>query len=136
MAETTHLAVERQTGDAAGERSAAAIRRDIAAKRESISETDDQLGERLHQTFDWREYIGRHPLAAVGVAMGAGFLASSLFKRRPTPRERIMDAVADLADDFKDRINGFVDSAVPWGSLWARKTATQTLRTFVTAAVA
>ena len=36
------------------ERSAETIRRDIAARRDSISGTVDRLGDRLHETFDWR----------------------------------------------------------------------------------
>jgi len=56
MAERTNLATQRRA-DEAEERSAHENRQDIAAKRETISETVDKLGERIHQTLDWREYI-------------------------------------------------------------------------------
>ena len=54
------------------ERSAREIRQDIAAKRETISETVDKLGERIHQTLDWREYVGSTGRCA-GLSAGVGF---------------------------------------------------------------
>jgi len=101
MAERTNLATQRSADD----RSAHEIRQDIAAKRETISETVDKLGERIHQTLDWREYVGQYPGVALGLAAGVGFLVSGIFRREPTPQERIMDAVADIADDLTDRIS-------------------------------
>jgi ElaB/YqjD/DUF883 family membrane-anchored ribosome-binding protein len=113
MAETTHLATQRRATGEPPERSAEAIRQDIAAKRDSISETVDRLGERIQETFDWREYIGKYPWVALGLAAGVGFFVAGLFKRQPTPRERIMDAVADITEDFTDRIRDVVGDAVP-----------------------
>lgn len=104
MAERTNLATQRSADDT-DERSAREIRQDIAAKRETISETVDKLGERIHQTLDWREYVAEYPGVALGLAAGVGFLVSGIFKREPTPQERIMDAVADIADDLTDRIS-------------------------------
>lgn len=104
MAERTNLATQRSADDA-DDRSAHEIRQDIAAKRETISETVDKLGERIHQTLDWREYVGQYPGVALGLAAGVGFLVSGIFKHEPTPQERIMDAVADIADDLTDRIS-------------------------------
>jgi ElaB/YqjD/DUF883 family membrane-anchored ribosome-binding protein len=113
MAETTHLATQRRETGETPERSAEAIRQDIAAKRDSISETVDKLGERIHETFDWREYIGKYPMVALGLAAGAGFLVAGLFKHQPTPRERIMDAVAEVMEDFTDRIRDVAGDALP-----------------------
>lgn len=104
MAERTNLATQRGADDT-DDRSAREIRQDIAAKRETISETVDKLGERIHQTLDWREYVAEYPGVALGLAAGVGFLVSGIFKREPTPQERIMDAVADIADDLTDRIS-------------------------------
>jgi ElaB/YqjD/DUF883 family membrane-anchored ribosome-binding protein len=104
MAETTNLATQRAQGEAA-ERSAEEIRQDIAAKRETISETVDKLSERIHQTLDWREYVGQYPIVALGVAAGVGFLVAGIFKHRPTPQERIADAIAELTEDLTDRIS-------------------------------
>lgn len=105
MAERNDLATQMRTGEDEETRSAEAIRQDIAAKRETISETVDKLGERIHETLDWREYISDYPLVAVGAAAGIGFLVSAIFKHRPTPQERIMDAVAELTEDLTDRVS-------------------------------
>jgi ElaB/YqjD/DUF883 family membrane-anchored ribosome-binding protein len=91
-------------GRAAEARSAEEIRQNIAARRESISETVDRLSDRFQQTLDWRTYVADYPLVAVGVAVGVGFLLSGLFKPRPSPRERIMDAVAESIEDMTDRL--------------------------------
>lgn len=116
MAERTNLATQLgvQTGglDSTPDRSAFAIRQDIAAKRESISETMDKLGDRLHETFDWREYIAAYPVAALGLAAGAGFLIAGVFKRKPTPQERIHEAVAELTEDLADRVGGVMAGVI------------------------
>ncbi|MFL6275655.1 MAG: hypothetical protein ACJ74G_10755 [Blastocatellia bacterium] len=113
MAQTTNLAAQRREVGATPERSAEAIRQDIAAKRDSISETVDKLGERIQETLDWREYIGKYPWLAIGLAAGAGFIVAGLFKHEPTPRERIMDAVAEIAEDFADRARDAMGDALP-----------------------
>lgn len=84
------------------ERSATEIRSDIAAHRESITQTVGQLGDRIHQTLDWKGYISRHPYAAVGIAAGAGLIVGRLLSRKPTPSERIIDALVDKAEQIGD----------------------------------
>ncbi|MBO0799365.1 MAG: DUF3618 domain-containing protein [Blastocatellia bacterium] len=104
------IAVQRM--DAAGQgpgRSAEEIRRDIASKRESISETVDQLSNRFEQTFDWRTYVSKHPLAALGVAAGVGFFAAGLFRHRSSPQNRLGNALADAVEDLTDRIRYQLD---------------------------
>ncbi|HKP11674.1 MAG TPA: DUF3618 domain-containing protein [Blastocatellia bacterium] len=113
MAEANNVAAQRRAESDTPERSAEAIRQDIAAKRDSISETVDKLGERIHETFDWREYIGNYPWVALGLAAGVGFMVAGLFKREPSPRERIMDAIADVSEDFTDRLRDIIGDAVP-----------------------
>jgi len=81
------------------QRSTEEIRKDIAAKRESISDAVGQLGAKIQGTFDWRGYVVRRPYAAVGVAAGAGLLVGSLVRRKQTPFERIKNALSDAADD-------------------------------------
>lgn len=61
MAERTNVATLQRVQDETSDRSAVAIRQDIAAKRESISETVDKLGDRIHETLDWREYVAEYP---------------------------------------------------------------------------
>ena len=114
MAERTDIAARMRT-DETPERSAEAIRQDIAARRETISETVDRLGDRLHETLDWREYVADYPYVALGIAAGLGFLVSGLFKikRDPTPRERILDALAEITEDMTDRVRGSLEDVVP-----------------------
>lgn len=103
MAERTNLAVRR--ADQPDERSAHEIRQDIAAKRETIADTVDKLGERIHQTFDWREYVASYPAIALGLAAGVGLVVSGIFARKPTPQERIMEAIAEITEDLTDRVS-------------------------------
>lgn len=103
MAERTNLSARARAEEAEPERSAEEIRQDIAAKRESITETVDRLSNRFQETIDWRTYVGDYPLVALGVAAGAGYLLSGIFKPRPTPRDRIMDALAESVEDLTDR---------------------------------
>ena len=112
MAERTNIATQMRAGDDDDTRSAEAIRQDIAAKRDTISETVDKLGDRIHETLDWREYIADYPVVAIGVAAGIGFLVSGIFKHNPTPQERIMDAVAELTEDLTDRVSSVAGSVV------------------------
>lgn len=107
MAEKTNLATSPTLNN--DDRSAEEIRQDIAARRESISETVDRLSDRFQKTLDWRTYVSEHPMVAVGVAVGAGFLLSGLFKPRPSPRDRILDAVAESIEDVTDRFRHQVD---------------------------
>jgi ElaB/YqjD/DUF883 family membrane-anchored ribosome-binding protein len=112
MAERTNIAAQMRAGDDDDTRSAEAIRQDIAAKRDTISETVDKLGDRIHESLDWREYIADYPAVAIGVAAGIGFLISGIFKHRPTPQERIMDAVAELTEDLTDRVSSVAGTVV------------------------
>jgi ElaB/YqjD/DUF883 family membrane-anchored ribosome-binding protein len=130
MAERTNLATRRRAEEGP-ERSAREIRQDIAATRENISETVDKLGERIHQTLDWREYVAEYPAVALGVAAGIGFLFSGIFKRRETPQERIMDAIAELTEDFTGRISDVA------GDVIKRKViSSKTVKAAITATVA
>jgi ElaB/YqjD/DUF883 family membrane-anchored ribosome-binding protein len=87
------------------ERSSDEIRQHIAATRESITETVDELSSRVQQTFDWKTYVADYPLAATGIAAGVGLLVGFMvIKSRPSPGERIHDALADLIEDAAERI--------------------------------
>jgi len=112
MAERTNVATQQRLQDETTDRSAVAIRQDIAAKRESISETVDKLGERIQETFDWHEYVADYPVVALGLAAGAGFLIAGIFKRNPTPQERILEAVAELTEDMTDRVGGVMAGVI------------------------
>lgn len=110
-AASTGTAMEKtQTEDS--ERSSEEIRQHIAATRESITDTVDRLNDRFQETFDWRTYVTRHPMVAVGVATGLGLLVSAIFKPRPTPMERMKGALADSLEDFTDHLRSQFDGIV------------------------
>lgn len=95
------------------ERSTDEIRHDIAARRESITETVDRLSDRFQQTLDWRAYVSDYPLAALGVAAGLGFLAARIFKPRPSAGKRIKDALAYGIEDLADRFQHQLGNVAP-----------------------
>jgi len=124
MAEATEImaqkrALESRAEEKPVERTAEAIRQDIAARRESITEAVDRLGERIQGSLDWRQQVGNHPFAAIAIAAGTGLLLSSLFRPRPSPTERIMDAVSEVVEDItgqaRSRIAGVVGSGIKRG---------------------
>lgn len=86
-----------------GDRSTQAIRRDIAARRDSITETVDELSGKVQAALDWRTYVADHPFVAVGVAAGVTCTMVALLKRRRSPQDRIMDALADGVEDLAGR---------------------------------
>ena len=95
------------------ERSAEDIRQDIAARRESITETVDRLSDRFHQTLDWKAYVSDYPLAALGVAAGLGFLAARIIKPRPSPGKRIKNALAYGIEDLAGRFRNQLENVAP-----------------------
>jgi ElaB/YqjD/DUF883 family membrane-anchored ribosome-binding protein len=95
------------------ERSAEEIRQDIAARRESITDTVDRLSDRFQQTFDWRAYVSDYPLAALGVAAGLGFLAARIIKPRPSAGRRIKDALAFGIEDLAGRFHHQLENVAP-----------------------
>ncbi|MBO0861089.1 MAG: DUF3618 domain-containing protein [Chloracidobacterium sp.] len=95
------------------ERSADEIRQDIAARRESITDTVDRLSDRFQQTLDWKAYVSDHPLAALGVAAGLGFLTARIFKPRPSAGKRIKDALAYSIEDLAGRFHRQLENVAP-----------------------
>ncbi|MBF0234833.1 MAG: hypothetical protein HQK65_17615 [Desulfamplus sp.] len=81
--------------DTKTERSSKDIRQDIAEGEEIISRTVDQIGERIREKLDWREYVKDSPYLATGAAAGIGFLAAGMLITRKTPMERIMGSIAE-----------------------------------------
>ncbi|MGH9837688.1 MAG: glycine zipper domain-containing protein [Blastocatellia bacterium] len=94
----------------ASERSSDEIRQNIAATRESITETVDELSSRVQRTFNWKAYVADYPLAATGVAAGLGIMLGYLVRPRATPKERINAALAEMAEDaahrFQEQFDG------------------------------
>lgn len=135
MVEITDLNARTSVEDPTLERSAEKIRHDIDAKRESVSKTIDRLGERIHQAFDWHEYIGVHPYAALGIAAGLGFLIAGVFRPRRTSHERIVEALAEsaegLADRFRDTASNKKSGVVPAVKATMAKAATKAALEFL-----
>lgn len=96
MVEREYLANEQ---DAEVERSSEDIRQDIAQGEETLAQTVDQIGERIKEKLDWREYVRDFPYLAIGAAVGLGYLASRVFRTRATPLERIMGSMTSQASD-------------------------------------
>ena len=61
------------TKEADVERSTEEIRQDIAKGEENISQTVEQIGERIKEKLDWRGYVRDSPYWALGVAAGLGW---------------------------------------------------------------
>jgi ElaB/YqjD/DUF883 family membrane-anchored ribosome-binding protein len=91
MAEREHLG---DIEEADVERSTAVIRQDIAKEKENISQTVEQIGEHIKNELDWREYVKESPYLAMGIAAGLGYVASGMFRKRPTPVAQILDSLA------------------------------------------
>lgn len=78
-----------------GHRNTDAIRQDIAQAEQEMSQTVEQIGDRIKEKLDWQEYVKERPYVAMGVAAGVGLLASTFFAKKRTPMDRILDSVAD-----------------------------------------
>jgi hypothetical protein len=71
------------------------ILQDIDMEEENISRTAQQIGDRIKEKLDWKEYVNDSPYWALGIAVGVGFFASRVFQIRTTPMERIMGSLAE-----------------------------------------
>jgi ElaB/YqjD/DUF883 family membrane-anchored ribosome-binding protein len=50
------------------------LQRKIDASQQQIRSSVEQLGDRFKDGLDWRGWVRRHPLEAVGIAFGVGVL--------------------------------------------------------------
>lgn len=96
--------------------SAAELRYEISTHRAALVETINDLDERFQQVVDWRTHVGAHPYVAVGIAASIGLWATTLFKRKLTPKERMLEAMAESVE----HICG--ESSRQFGSLLSRVT--------------
>jgi hypothetical protein len=88
------------------DRSTEDIRQDIAKEKEKISQNVDQIGERIKEKLDWREYAKDSPYWVLGAGVGLGYLASKILIPRTTPMERIMGSISD-------EVRGSLGSMIP-----------------------
>jgi ElaB/YqjD/DUF883 family membrane-anchored ribosome-binding protein len=105
MNEREHL-IDTKKADV--ERSTEDIRQDIAKGKENISQTVEQIGDRINEKLDWRGYVKDSPYWALGAAAGCGYLASRMFLTRTTPMERIM---RPIAEEVRDSLGGLLAGA-------------------------
>jgi len=92
------------------ERSTEDLRQEIKDKKEAIAETLNRLDQRVQRAIDWRAQVGDHPYLALGLAVGVGCLFAGIFKSKPSPRERIMEALAEGVEDIADQVRNRIDS--------------------------
>lgn len=98
------------------ERSSADIRRDIAREEENLSQTVEQIGERIKEKLDWRTQVKDSPYWALGAAAGLGYFASKVFARRATPMERMLGS---LAEEVRGSLGGPPSAAAGTGLIRA-----------------
>jgi ElaB/YqjD/DUF883 family membrane-anchored ribosome-binding protein len=89
-------------------RNPAQLRNDIEASKEAITDTIKRLDEHVHRAVDWRTQVREHPFVAVGAAAVGGMLLAGMFRRKPSPRDRIMDAIAESVEDMTDKVRNRV----------------------------
>lgn len=94
------------------ERSTEDIMQDIAREEQQLSQTAEQIGERLKEKLDWRAYVKDAPYWALGVAGGLGYLAAKRMKVRRPPLERFLDS---LTEEVHDSLNGLNAAAAKPG---------------------
>ena len=104
------------------ERSSQEIQQDIVAKEQEISESVLELSERIQEKIDWREYVAKHPYAAVGIAAGVGVLASRLLPKPPTVVERLKGAVGEEVSHRLNRMLVGTGKSVLGAGLWGLAT--------------
>lgn len=92
------------------ERSTEDLRQEIEAKKEGIAETVSRLDQHMRRAVDWRAQVGDHPYLALSIAVGVGCLLAGVFRSKPSPRERIMDALAESVEDMADQARNHIGS--------------------------
>jgi ElaB/YqjD/DUF883 family membrane-anchored ribosome-binding protein len=92
------------------ERNSEDLRQEIEAKKEAIAETINRLDQHVRRAVDWRAQVGGHPYLALGLAVGVGCLLAGIFKSKPCPRERIMEALAESVEDIADQARNRIGS--------------------------
>jgi hypothetical protein len=85
---------------AGSDRSIEEIRQNIEQKRSEITDTVDQLGEKLKESVDWRSYVSDYPFVAVGGAALIGFyLTRKLLKPRRSTMEELVESLIRTGRD-------------------------------------
>ena len=59
----------------------------------------EQIGNRIKEKLDWREYVKDSPYLTLGAAAGLGYFGSRIFKKRTTPVERFLGSIGQQVGD-------------------------------------
>ena len=59
------------------------LQRELDAEKAALAENLSALEAKARGITDWRAHVGKHPLAAVGVALVGGMALAMLTRRRP-----------------------------------------------------
>jgi ElaB/YqjD/DUF883 family membrane-anchored ribosome-binding protein len=100
------------TTSESADRNPAQLRNEIEASKEAITDTIKRLDDRMHRAVDWRAQVRDHPLFAISVAAAGGMLLAGMLKRKPSPRERIIDAIAESVEDVTNKIRNRVGTEI------------------------
>ena len=88
-----------------GHRNSDKIRQDIAQAEQEMSQTVEEIGDRIKEKLDWQEYVKETPYLALGVAAGLGYLAAGMFINKRTPMDRLLDTISD---EVRDAASGMI----------------------------
>jgi hypothetical protein len=81
------------------------LRERLSRRTRSVADTFDELRSEIRDATDWRTQAARHPYWAAAAAGGALLLAFKLLQsRRPHPRERVLNAMADGLEEVAGRL--------------------------------
>jgi ElaB/YqjD/DUF883 family membrane-anchored ribosome-binding protein len=92
------------------ERSSEDIRQEVQTKKEAFAETINRLDQHVRRAVDWRAQVGDHPYLALGLAVSVGCLFAGIFKSKPNPRERIIEALGESVEDIADQARNHIGS--------------------------
>ena len=88
-----------------GHRNSDRIRQDIAQAEQEMSQTVEEIGDRIKEKLDWQEYVKETPYLALGIAAGLGYLAAGMFINKRTPMDRLLDTISD---EVRDAAGGMI----------------------------
>jgi len=106
------------------------LRSEIESSKEAITDTIKRIDDHIHRAVNWREQVREHPFVALGAAAVGGVLIAGMFSRKPSPRDRIVDAIAESVEDITDSVRNRI------GNQLTRTMTGGLLKTAVTTVVA
>ena len=90
------------------------IKQHIAHDRIKLGQELEELGSNLRRASDWKVYVRRYPMLAVGAALGAGFLIAGMSSS--TTRAIGGPETKRQVGTLNSRIDSLVGAALNFGS--------------------